>query len=295
MIAVAGASGFVGRAFCRMLELRGKRVLRIGRRDADVRWPSVGEEFGEDARERLRGVRAVVNLAGEPIGARWTDARRHAIRDSRVRLTAVLARAIALLDPRPAVLVSASAVGIYGDRGDEWLDEASRPGDGFLANVAREWEAATEPARLSGIRVVLLRLGIVVGPGGGIVSQLRPAFRLALGARLGDGSQWMSWISLADTVRCIARAVDDDQVRGVVNVVSPHPVTNSDFTKAFARASGRPAVLAAPAFALRVVFGEMADGVLLSSQRVRPAQLLAQQYAFENPSLEGTLRTALDQ
>lgn len=293
MIAITGAHGFIGSAVCRALELRGFRLLRIGRRDADVHWPGRGAEFGPDALEALGRVRAVVHLAGETIGARWTPRRRQAIRESRAGLTATLARALAALDRRPVSLVAASAVGVYGDRGDEWLDESSAPGDDFLASVVREWEAASAPASAAGIRASHLRFGIVLGAGGGMLSQLRLPFQLALGARLGRGTQWMSWISIDDLVRFVVRAIDDPAAVGPVNVVSPSPARNAEFTQSLARALGRPAPFVAPAFALRAMFGEMADGLMLSSQRVRPARLLAMGFTFEHPSLDDALHAAL--
>ncbi|HVZ49397.1 MAG TPA: TIGR01777 family oxidoreductase [Gemmatimonadaceae bacterium] len=294
MIIVTGASGFVGRAVCEEFELRGLRVARIGRgAGADLRWPPPGADFDGDALRAMAGARAVVHLAGATIGERWTPARKRAIRESRVTLTAALARALAHAEPRPAAFVAASAVGIYGDRGDDWLDESSPPGGDFLATVAREWEEAAGPALAAGIRVAHLRLGVVLGRGGGMVARLRVPFRLGGGARLGSGRQWLSWISLEDTVRAIVRAVDDPAFAGAFNVVAPAPVTNAEFTQRFARALGRPALLAAPPFALRAAFGEMADGVLLASQRVRPARLLAAGFDFVHPSLDAALAAAL--
>ncbi len=293
MIAVTGASGFLGRAVCAALAARGERVLRIGRRDSDVAWPAPGTEFERASLDRLRGVRAVVHLAGESIGRRWTSTRRRAIRDSRVGLTASLARALATLDRPPEVMVSVSAVGYYGSRGDEWLTEASTSGSDFLASVTRDWEAAASPAREAGVRVVHPRLGVVLGAGGGMVAQLRLPFSLALGARLGSGAQWLSWISLDDAVRLLMAAIDDRALSGPVNAASPAPVTNAEFTAAFARALRRPAPFVAPAFALRLLFGEMADGVLLASQRVRPARLLAGGFAFAHPSIDAALDAAL--
>jgi len=293
MIAVTGATGFVGRALCRTLESRGERVLRIGRRDGDIAWPVDGAEFGQSAIAAMRGVRGVVHLAGESIGKRWTSDRCRSIRESRVTLTGVLVRALAKLSLPPAVLVSASAVGYYGDRGDEMLDESSEPGRDFLARVTQEWESATAPAATAGVRVTVMRMGVVLGPGGGMIGRLRFPFRMGLGARLGDGSQWMSWISLGDAVRWIVRSLDDDEISGPVNVVSPEPVTNGMFTGALGRAVGRPTLLAVPASALRLAFGQMADGVLLASQRVRAARMLDFGFGFEHPSLDDMLRLAV--
>lgn len=293
MIAVTGATGFVGRALCTSLESRGTRVLRIGWRGADIAWPVGGADFDESAVTAMHGVRGVVHLAGEGIGKRWTVVRRRAIRDSRVILTATLARALARMSVPPAVLVSASAVGFYGDRGDEILNEASAPGDDFLARVTQEWELATAPASTAGMRVTMMRMGVVLGPGGGMIARLRLPFRLTLGARLGVGTQWLSWIALDDAVQWILRSLDDAEVGGPVNVVSPEPVTNEVFTKALGRAVGRPAPFVAPAFALRLAFGEMADGVLLASQRVRPARMLDFGFGFAHRSLDETLRFAV--
>lgn len=294
MIAVTGATGFIGRAICGEIESRNIPIVRIGRGAiSDVQWPADGRDFGPDALRALSGVRAVVHLAGETIGVRWTAARKRAIRESRVTLTATLARALAQLDPRPATLVAASAVGIYGDCGDEWLDESSAPGTDFLATVVREWEAAADAARATGIRVVHARAGVVLGRGGGMVAQLRLPFRLGAGTRLGNGRQWLSWVSLEDVVGVAMRAIDDATLAGPVNVVSPAPVQNAEFTARFAHAVGMPALLAAPAFALRAAFGEMASAVLLASQRVRPARLLAAGYPFRQPEIAGSLRAAL--
>jgi len=293
MIAVTGATGFLGRALCTRLEQRGTRVVRIGRAATDIRWPAGGADFDDAALDALKGVRAVVHLAGASIAERWTTERRRTIRESRVTLTGTLARALGRLAPRPAVLVSASAVGYYGNRGDELLDETSTAGDDFLGQLAAEWEAATAPAAAAGIRVTQMRMGVVLGPGGGMIERLQLPFRLALGARLGDGMQWMSWIALDDALRWIVRSLDDEQVSGPVNVVSPEPTTNADFTRALARALGRPAPFVAPAFALRMAFGEMAEGVLLASQRVLPAQMQDFGFEFEHPSLDETLRIAV--
>lgn len=293
MIVVTGASGFIGRALCDELGRRRHRVTRVGRgAGADIRWPAPGEEFGGDVVRVLAGARAVINLAGASISRRWTTAHKRAIRDSRARLTGVLARGIVRAGGTLPVFVSGSAVGIYGNRGDEWLDEASPAGTGFLADVACAWEAATAPAASAGARVVLLRTGVVLGRGGGVLGRLALPFRLGGGGTLGSGRQWLSWISLADAVRTLIRAVDDDDLRGPVNIVSPEPVRNSEFTAALARTLHRPAVLAMPAFALRLGFGEMADGVLLASQRVRPAALQAAGFAYDHPALDAALQAA---
>jgi uncharacterized protein (TIGR01777 family) len=293
MIVVTGASGFVGRAVCDALTTRGHQVVTIGRSAAaQIRWPASGASFDAPALDLLRRSRAVVNLAGENIGARWTSARRRALRESRVDLTTILANAIAQVDPRPATLLNASAMGIYGNRGDEWLDETTPPAGDSLANLVRDWERATEPAAKAGVRVVKMRFGVVLGRGG-ILARLRLLFQLGLGGRLGSGRQWMSWVSIDDVVDFVLRAIDDSTYVDAVNVSSPEPVTNAEFTRLLGRLLGRPTVLPAPAFALRLAFGEMADRLLLTSHRMRPAKLLASRFSYAHPTAEGALRAAL--
>ncbi|MCX5755017.1 MAG: TIGR01777 family oxidoreductase [Gemmatimonadetes bacterium] len=293
MIIITGATGFVGRAVCDALRTKSHRVVTIGRdANSDVQWPARGD-FDADALAKLSGARAAVHLAGEPIGARWTAARKDAILRSRVDATATLARALASLSPKPAAMISASAIGYYGNRGDEWLDESSAAGDDFLSGVVRAWEDATQPAAVAGLRVVRLRFGLVFGRGGGMLDQVRLPFSLGAGGVLGSGTQWMSWVALDDLVRVVVRAIDDPQITGAVNVVSPNPVRNAEFTAALGMVLRRPAVIPVPAFALRALFGEMADGALLASQRVRPARLLASEFAFDHPTVDGALRAAL--
>lgn len=293
MIIVTGARGFVGAAVCAALRARGDRLLTVGRgAGADVAWPAGDAEFGPGAMAAFAGARAAVHFAGESIGARWTADRKLEIMQSRSVNTTRLARAMARLDPKPLAFVSASAVGYYGSRGDEWLDESSPPGDDFLSQVTRAWEQATTPAREAGIRVVQLRLGVVLGSGGGMLDRIRLPFSLGLGGMLGSGQQWFSWIALADVVRIVLRAIDDASLAGAINAVSPAPVRNTEFTAAVGRVMGRPAVVPMPAFALRAMFGEMADGAMLASQRARPARLLAAGYAFEHPEIEDALRAA---
>jgi uncharacterized protein (TIGR01777 family) len=291
MIVITGASGFVGRAVCDALTARGHEVITIGRSAAaTIRWPAPGGSFEPAALDLLRRSRAVVNLAGENIGARWTASRRRAIRESRVGLTTTLANAMAGIEPRPATLLNASA--IYGNRGDEWLDEGAAPADDSLARVVRDWEGATEPAASAGVRVVKMRFGLVLGCGG-IFARLRLLFQLGLGGKLGNGRQWMSWISLDDVVDFILRAIDDTTYVGAVNVSSPEPVTNAEFTRLLGRLLGRPTVLTAPAFGLRLALGEMADRLLLTSHRMRPAKLLASRFSYAHPTADAALRAAL--
>jgi uncharacterized protein (TIGR01777 family) len=237
----------------------------------------------------------VVHLAGENVGVRWTSRRKARIRDSRVKGTRLVSETLARLRQPPAVLLSASAVGIYGNRGSEPLTEASSPGNpgDFLVSVAQEWEAATEPARAAGIRVVHARFGIVLSPKGGALRKMLLPFRLGLGGRIGNGSQWMSWISIDDAADAILHALSTDTLRGAVNATAPEPVTNRDFTVALARVLGRPAPIAVPAAALRLILGEMADSTLLTSVRVLPSRLLDSGYRFRHPDLQSALRHVL--
>jgi len=241
----------------------------------------------------LEGVDTVVHLAGENVGRRWTAARRREIVESRVRGTRLLAESCARLTTKPEVLVSASAIGIYGVRGDEWLEESSATGDDFLAEVGRAWEDATAPARDAGIRVVHLRIGIVLNPAGGALAKMLLPFQLGVGGRLGSGRQWMSWISREDLVGAIHHALQTPSLQGPVNAVAPAPVTNAEFTRTLARVLRRPALAPVPAVALRALFGEMAQGTVLASQRVRPTVLEASGFRFAHPTLAQALRFEL--
>ncbi|MDQ3697738.1 MAG: TIGR01777 family oxidoreductase [Gemmatimonadota bacterium] len=294
-VAVTGATGMIGTALVAAFASRGARVTRVLRsperaRGDDVIWDP--ERAAPDATQ-LEGLDAIIHLAGEPIARRWTADAKARIRRSRVDSTRMLAETVARLERPPRVLATASAVGFYGDRGDEVLDETSTPGRGFLADLAREWESAATPARAGGTRVVNLRFGIVLGAGGGALEKLVPIFRLGGGGRLGDGKQWMSWVALDDVIAAIEFAVASDSLDGTVNVVAPHPVTNADFTAALGRVLGRPTVIAVPAFALRLMYGDMADETLLTSQRVVPRKLEGAGFAFQYPELEGALRRAV--
>lgn len=289
---ITGASGFLGRAFTEQLQRDGTsvRALKHGRSASTTTWDP---ESGRIDRSAFEGVDAVVNLAGESLAQRWTAERKRRIRDSRVAGTTLLARTIAELTQRPRVFVSASAVGIYGDRGDEELDESSAPGTGFLADVTRDWERATSPADSAGIRVVLLRTGLVLSPKGGALAKMLLPYRLGLGGRVGSGRQWMSWIGLSDWVRAAIHALRTETVSGPVNVVTPNPVRNESFARTLARVLGRPAITPLPALAVNVLFGEMGRATLLASQRVTPRQLAASGFQFAQPELEGALRTEL--
>jgi uncharacterized protein (TIGR01777 family) len=289
-VAISAASGLIGSALAAGLAADGTEVLRLVRRPArsaaEISWDPAGR--GLDP-ARLAGVDAVVHLSGAPIAAgRWTPARKAEIRASRIGSTAILASALAAADPRPAALVCASATGYYGDTGDRVTDESSPPGSGFLADLVRDWEAAAGPAREAGIKVTHCRSGLVLSRDGGILHRLLPPFRLGLGAKIGEGQQYFSWISREDEVRAIRFLLEDAQADGAYNLTAPEPVTNADFTRALATALHRPALLALPRVALQVALGEVA-GELLGSQRVIPARLAAAGFGFEHPDIASAL------
>ncbi|HXE57278.1 MAG TPA: TIGR01777 family oxidoreductase [Gemmatimonadales bacterium] len=293
-VAVTGASGLIGSALVPFLTTGGHRVTRLVRRAAgpgEIRWDPARGVLDPAA---LAGVDAVVHLAGESVAAaRWTEGRKRRLLESRVRGTRLVAEAIARMERPPRVLVAASAVGYYGDRGDELLSEESTAGRGFLAEVGAAWEAATAAAETRQTRVVRLRIGVVLSPAGGALRAMLPPFRLGLGGRLGGGEQWMSWVSIDDAIGAIHHALLTDALAGPVNVVAPEPVTNREFARTLARVLGRPGLTAVPATALRLVLGEMADAALLASQRVTPGRLSQTGYPFRHPTLEVALRHVL--
>ena len=296
-VLVSGSSGFIGSAVVRALRDAGHRIVQLVRRrpppgSTDAFWDPVAGvvEVGG-----LDGVEGAVHLAGEGTATGpWTAARKARIRGSRVGGTQLLARTLASLEPRPSVMVCASAMGYYGDRGDEILTEESGPGTGFLPETGVAWEAAAEPAVAAGIRVAHLRFGLVHGAGGGLLGPVLPVFKLGLGARLGDGSQYMSWVALDDAVGAILHVLRTEALAGPVNVTSPNPVTNSEFTETLGRVLGRPTVLSVPRFLLRLAPGNMADEAILASARMLPTRLLAAGYSFRFPELEPALRRALE-
>jgi uncharacterized protein (TIGR01777 family) len=299
-VIVTGSTGLVGRALVRSLLADGHGVTRLVRGDsqsfrapgtAAVRWDP---ERGEIDAKALEGHDAAVHLAGESIAeGRWDDEKKRRILESRVKGTRLVAEALAGLDEKPRALVSASAVGFYGDRGDEVLSEESASGTDFLSEVCREWEKATLAASQARLRVVHVRIGVVLSAEGGALPKMLTPFKLGLGGRVGSGRQYMSWITLEDLVSVIRRAVEDETLRGAVNAVAPRPVTNEQFTKALGRVLGRPTVFAVPAFAARLAFGEMADALLLSGSRVEPARLSAAGFEFKHAEIEGALRAVL--
>lgn len=294
-VVVTGSSGLIGRAVVAALRARGDDVTLLVRHEpqgpSESQWEPAAGSIDPAA---ITGASAVVHLAGAGIADhRWSTQRKAEILGSRVRSTDLVARALAASAPG-SVLVSGSAIGIYGNRGDEVLDERSETGHGFLADVCRAWEAAAEPAASAGARVVLLRTGVVLSPGGGALGRQLPLFRLGLGGRLGDGRQWLSWISLADEVGAILHAIDEPALSGPVDATAPNPVTNGTFTSALAAAVHRPALLAIPRAALRLALGpELADEALLASQRVLPARLVATGYRFVAPDITTALTTLL--
>lgn len=293
-VVLAGASGLIGRALASDLSAAGIRVLRLVRRPPtqtdEVYWAPEQDQLDPAV---VSGAAAVVNLAGENIAAgRWTKARKAAIRDSRVQSTRTLAAAIRAATCPPRVFVSASAVGIYA-AGDRQVDEGGALGEGFLADVCREWECEAQRAGGSDVRVVCMRLGVVLAANGGALPRMLPVFRLGLGGRLGDGGQWMSWISLADAVAGIRFALASPLLRGAVNLVAPEPVTNAQFTAALARAVRRPAVFPVPSAAISLLFGEMGRATLLASSRVVPSRLLEAGFEFRHPTVSAALAAEL--
>ena len=289
-IAIAGASGFVGSALAKHLESMGHAVIRIGRREnpkhGNIKWDP---DKGELDPAGLAGVRIVINLCGENIGQRWTPEVRKKIVDSRVRTTDLLARTIAQIDPHPRVLVNMSAIGYYGDRGEEEVDEDSTPGHGFLAELVRAWESAADPAREAGIRVVHPRAALVLHPSGGLLAKLLPIFRLGIGGPIGSGKQYLPWISRTDAIRALSWASLHESLAGPLIVASPTPARNSEFVKALGRAIHRPAFAPVPEFAVRMLFGEMGDETVLSGQKAVPQHLIDSGFQFDHPTLDQAL------
>lgn len=294
-VAISGAGGFVGSALVPLLTGGGHEVVRLVRGASagagEARW-STDEGLIEP--EALTGVDAVVHLAGENIaGGRWTERRKQRIRESRVDGTRRLAESLARLDGPPATLLCASAIGFYGDRGDELLNEESTAGRGFLADTCQEWEAASRPAVEAGIRVAHARFGVVLSPQGGALAKMLTPFRLGAGGVIGSGRQYMSWISLDDAASALLHILMTQELSGAINLTAASPVTNREFTKTLGRVLRRPTIAPMPAFAARLAFGEMADEMLLAGARVQPAKLLASGFEHRHPELEGALRHLL--
>ena len=292
-IAVAGSSGFLGSRLVGKLRADGHEVVRLVRRPprdpSEVRWDPAGRVLDPTV---LSTVDAAVNLAGVNVAGRWTGAYRRRIRDSRVDSTVTLAHALAAAEPRPGVLLNASAIGYYGDTGDRPVDEQSPPGEGFLADVCRAWEAATAPAEDAGVRVVHLRTGLPLDPGGGLLKPMLLPFRLGLGGRIGSGRQYWPWISMPDWLGAVRYLLDRADLAGPVNLTAPQPVTNAEFTRALGAVLHRPAVLPVPAPALRLALGGFASEAL-GSRRVLPAVLTRSGYAFQHRDVTAALTSAL--
>jgi uncharacterized protein len=291
-ILVSGVSGPIGKALLPELRKRG-RIVRLVR----------GTVTGNDQiswnpaqalpPQQVEGFDIVIHLAGETIVGRWNAAKKARIRDTRVQGTKTLVESLTKTAHPPRVFICASAIGYYGDRGDELLREESAPGSDFLAQVCREWETATQPATNAGIRTVNTRFGVILSRDGGALPKMPPPFRMGVGGRIGTGRQWMSWIHIADVVGAIEHALDNPSVSGAVNVVGPNPAMNAEFTRTLARALHRPAIFPMPAFAARLAFGEMADALLLASQRVEAAKLTANGYRFQFEDLSAALAALL--
>ena len=290
-VAIAGASGLVGSALIPKLENESIEVTRLVRespKPGEIEWHPNQDTIKPD---RLTGFDAIINLAGENIAeGRWTDEKKRKIHDSRVYGTHLLSEAMAKVDPKPQVFLCASATGIYGDRGDEILNEQSESGGGFLAGVCREWEQATEPASKAGVRVVNLRFGPILAAEGGMMAKMLTPFKMGMGGKIGSGKQYISWVAIDDVVNAMKLALKDESTRGPLNIVAPNPVTNEVLTKTLGHVLNRPTALAMPAFAARLAFGEMADEMLLVSQRVVPKKLTEARFEFRFPDLESALK-----
>ena len=290
-IAIAGSSGLLGSALIPNLETDGHDIVRLVRsspKAGEIEWHPNQDSIDPG---KLEGFEAVINLAGENVAeGRWTDEKKKRIHDSRVHGTHLLSEAIAKLTAKPRCFLCASATGIYGDRGDETLDEQSESGGGFLAGVCREWEKAAEPAHRAGVRVVNFRFGPILARAGGMLEKMLTPFKMGLGGKIGNGKQFISWVGIEDSIAAIKFALNDESIRGPLNVVSPKPVTNERFTRALGEVLSRPTVMAMPAFAARLAFGEMADEMLLVSQKVIPKKLQAAGFQFEYSDLETALQ-----
>ena len=294
-ILVGGSSGLVGTALIKSLEADGHEVFRLVRHaptsKTEVEW---SPDRYSIALARIEGFEAVVNLAGESIAeGRWTDEKKRRIRESRVKGTKLLGDALANLTVRPKLFICASAIGYYGNRGDEILTEASPPGKDFLADVCVEWEKATALATEKGIRVVNARFGVILDQHGGALKKMLPPFRMGVGGKIGSGEQWMSWIALDDVLGALNFALTNDSLRGPVNFVAPNPVTNAEFTKTLGKVLSRPTLFPIPAFGVRLMFGEMGEALLLGGQRVAPERLKECSYTFQCPELLAALRHVL--
>jgi uncharacterized protein len=293
-ILISGASGPIGKALLPVLTSSGDKIVRLVRHAAkdssEISWDPAIPLLPES----VSGFDAIIHLAGETIFGRWTEAKKKKIRESRVLGTSNLAQAASRAQQKPRIFLSASAIGYYGDRGDEPLTEQSSIGTGFAAELCREWESATDAAAQAGIRTVRMRIGIIMSPDGGALQAMLPAFRMGLGGRMGDGRQWMSWIHVQDMATAVQHILENEELHGPVNMVAPDPVTNAEFARTLASVLSRPAIFPMPAFVVKVIFGQMGNELLLASQRVEPAKLAGSGYRFRyrelKPALEAILR-----
>ena len=292
-ILVSGVSGPIGAALLPSLRASGWSVVRLVRGRATSKDQITWDPAKPIAPDAVSGFDAVIHLAGESIFGRWTAAKKSRIRESRVDGTMNLAQALASAAEKPKVFVSGSAIGYYGNRGDELLREEDAPGSGFLAEVCQEWEEATTPAVQADIRTAHLRTGIVLSPKGGALGAMLPPFKIGVGGRMGDGRQWMSWVHVQDMVGAINHILKNDLLQGPVNIVAPKPVTNAEFTRTLAGVLSRPAILPVPAFAVKAVFGEMGTELLLASQKVEPGKLISSGYPFRYRELRAALEALL--
>jgi uncharacterized protein (TIGR01777 family) len=294
-IVMSGSHGLVGEALSKSLANDGHEIVRLVRRAASAGEIEWHPNHGRIDAEQLERFDVVVHLAGENIASgRWTEAKKRAIRESRVKGTLLLSESLARLKQPPSLFLSASAIGYYGNRGDELLTEQSAPGDGFLPSVCIEWENATRPAVEKGIRTVLTRFGIILDRNEGALAKMLPPFQMGIGGKVGNGKQWMSWMALDDVVNGLKFLMAEPSVKGAVNFVAPNPVTNAEFTKALGRALSRPTIFPVPAFGARLAFGEMADALLLSGQKVKPGVLQDKNFAFSWPTLAPALKHLLE-
>ena len=295
-ILVSGSHGLVGKVLIKALDADGHEIYSLVRRaphtEKEIEW---SPDRYSIAISRIEGFDAVYHLAGESIASgRWNDEKKRKIRESRTKGTKLLADALANLSQPPKTLISASAIGYYGDRGDELLTESSPPGNDFLADVCVEWEKATEHARAKGVRVVNTRFGIILDKEGGALAKMLTPFRMGIGGRVGDGKQWMSWIALDDVIGALQFVLNNETLNSPVNFVAPNPVTNAEFTKTLGRILSRPTLFPIPEFGVRLAFGEMADALLLSSRRVEPRSLEQSGYEFRYSELKSALRAILN-
>ncbi|HTK38829.1 MAG TPA: TIGR01777 family oxidoreductase [Pyrinomonadaceae bacterium] len=294
-IVITGAGGLIGTALQKSFKEKGYDLLLAGRGK-----PNAANQIQFDAEagfadpERLEGTEAVIHLAGEPISGRWTDEKKQKIRDSRVHGTRRVVEVLSHLKTKPKVLISASGIGYYGDRGDDVMTEMSGAGDTFLANVCRDWEAEARRAEDLGVRTVLLRTGVVLSKNGGALAEMLTPFKYGVGGVIGSGKQWMSWIAMGDIIAVYNKALEDETIRGAFNACAPNPVTNNEFTKVMGSVLYRPTILPLPEFAVKFLFGEMGDALLLDSTRAVPKRLQDIEFAFKFADLEGALKHELE-